>query len=80
MPSQQFQDAVKHSKQLTSKPSQDELLLVRINFLAMIDDTNEVQIYAYYKQATQDPPIDKSPAPGTFDLKVCQPPKPDQSL
>ncbi|KAK5093356.1 acyl-CoA-binding protein (ACBP)/diazepam binding inhibitor (DBI)/endozepine (EP) [Exophiala xenobiotica] len=53
MPNQAFQDAVKASKQLTQKPSQDELL----------------QLYAYFKQAQQDPPIDKAPAPGTFDLK-----------
>lgn len=29
------------------------------------------QLYAYYKQATQDPPIDKAENPGTFDFKVC---------
>ena len=28
------------------------------------------QLYAYFKQAQQDPSIDKAPAPGTFDLKV----------
>jgi len=26
-------------------------------------------MYALYKQATQDPPIEKSEAPGVFDLK-----------
>jgi diazepam-binding inhibitor (GABA receptor modulator, acyl-CoA-binding protein) len=26
-------------------------------------------MYALYKQATQDPPIEKSETPGTFDLK-----------
>jgi diazepam-binding inhibitor (GABA receptor modulating acyl-CoA-binding protein) len=26
-------------------------------------------MYALYKQATQNPPIEKSEAPGTFDLK-----------
>lgn len=26
-------------------------------------------MYALYKQATQEPPIEKSEAPGTFDLK-----------
>src|SRR2546421_2060543 len=28
------------------------------------------QLYALYKQATQDPPIDKAANPGTFDFKV----------
>jgi diazepam-binding inhibitor (GABA receptor modulator, acyl-CoA-binding protein) len=28
------------------------------------------QLYALYKQATQDPPIEKAEAPGMFDLKV----------
>jgi acyl-CoA-binding protein len=28
------------------------------------------QLYAFYKQATQDPPIDKAANPGTFDFKV----------
>ena len=31
------------------------------------------QLYAYYKQATQDPPIDKAENPGTFDFKVSDP-------
>lgn len=30
------------------------------------------QLYALYKQATQDPPIDKAETPGTFDFKVSQ--------
>jgi hypothetical protein len=30
------------------------------------------QLYALYKQATQDPPIDKAENPGTFDFKVSQ--------
>ncbi|KAK5075358.1 acyl-CoA-binding protein (ACBP)/diazepam binding inhibitor (DBI)/endozepine (EP) [Lithohypha guttulata] len=53
MPSKAFNDAVTASKQLTKKPDNDELL----------------KLYAYFKQTQQDPPIDKSPAPGTFDLK-----------
>jgi len=51
--SPEFETAVKQSKQLTSKPSNDDLL----------------KLYAYYKQALQDPPIEKAEAPGTFDLK-----------
>jgi diazepam-binding inhibitor (GABA receptor modulator, acyl-CoA-binding protein) len=27
------------------------------------------KLYAYYKQALQDPPIEKAETPGTFDLK-----------
>lgn len=53
MPSAAFQTAVKASRQLKAKPSDDELL----------------QMYALFKQATQDPPIDKAEAPGTFDFK-----------
>lgn len=51
--SPEFQTAVADSKKLTAKPSQDDLL----------------QLYALYKQALQDPPIEKAEAPGTFDLK-----------
>ena len=35
------------------------------------DTMRNTQLYAYYKQATQDPPIDKAENPGTFDFKVC---------
>jgi len=51
--SPEFQQAVNDSKKLTAKPSNDDLL----------------QLYALYKQALQDPPIEKAEAPGTFDLK-----------
>jgi hypothetical protein len=37
------------------------------------------QLYAFYKQATQDPPIDKATNPGTFDFKVS-PATPLQTL
>jgi len=56
MPTQQseaFKQAVIDSKKLTAKPSQDELL----------------NLYALYKQGTQDPPIEDAENPGTFDLK-----------
>lgn len=49
----QFKTAVEDSKKLKAKPGDDELL----------------QLYGLFKQATQDPPIDKSEAPGTFDFK-----------
>jgi len=48
-----FKTAVEESRKLKAKPSNDELL----------------QMYAYFKQATQDPPIEKAENPGTFDLK-----------
>jgi len=56
MPSQQseaFKQAVIDSKKLTSKPSNDDLL----------------NLYALFKQATQEPPIEDAENPGTFDLK-----------
>jgi len=53
MVSAAFQTAVAQSRQLTSKPSNDDLLAM----------------YALYKQALQDPPIEKAENPGTFDLK-----------
>ncbi|KFY74927.1 hypothetical protein V499_05084 [Pseudogymnoascus sp. VKM F-103] len=48
-----FNQAVVDSKKLVEKPSNDHLL----------------EMYGLYKQATQDPPIEKSEAPGVFDLK-----------
>ncbi|KAI9882305.1 MAG: hypothetical protein M1823_005948 [Watsoniomyces obsoletus] len=51
--SPQFQKAVEESRKLTAKPTNDELL----------------ELYALFKQATQDPPIEESDSPGAFDLK-----------
>ncbi|KAI9833555.1 MAG: hypothetical protein M1826_007169 [Phylliscum demangeonii] len=48
-----FTKAVQESRQLTAKPTNDELL----------------QLYALYKQGSQDPAIEKAPNPGAFDLK-----------
>jgi len=53
MSSPEFNTAVADSKKLTSKPSNDDLL----------------QMYALFKQATQDPSFEKAAKPGTFDLK-----------
>ncbi|KAL9113005.1 MAG: hypothetical protein Q9227_002870 [Pyrenula ochraceoflavens] len=58
MPSTQFDAAVKASKQLKAKPSNDELLELGRRIL-----------YALYKQTLQDPSFDKATAPGMFDLK-----------
>ena len=41
---------------------------VQIDFESSSADPYE--LYAYFKQATQNPPIEDAPAPGTFDLKV----------
>ncbi|KAJ9625082.1 acyl-CoA-binding protein (ACBP)/diazepam binding inhibitor (DBI)/endozepine (EP) [Taxawa tesnikishii (nom. ined.)] len=49
----QFKKAVENSRKLKQKPTNDELL----------------QLYGLFKQGTQDPPIDKSPQPGAFELK-----------
>jgi len=51
--SEAFKQAVIDSRKLVSKPSQDELL----------------QLYALFKQGTQDPPTESAENPGTFDLK-----------
>ncbi|ELR04130.1 hypothetical protein VC83_02052 [Pseudogymnoascus destructans] len=48
-----FNQAVMDSKKLVNKPTKDHLL----------------EMYGLFKQATQDPPIEKSEAPGAFDLK-----------
>ncbi|OBT66302.1 hypothetical protein VE03_04325 [Pseudogymnoascus sp. 23342-1-I1] len=48
-----FNEAVVDSKKLVKKPTNDHLL----------------EMYGLYKQALQDPPIENSDAPGTFDLK-----------
>lgn len=53
MPGADFEAAVKQSRELKAKPTDDELL----------------QLYAYYKQVMQDPSFDKAEAPGTFDFK-----------
>ncbi|ERF76754.1 hypothetical protein EPUS_02293 [Endocarpon pusillum Z07020] len=52
MPSANFEAAAKAVKQLKAKPSQDELL----------------QLYALYKQATQNPKFESADKPGTFDF------------
>ncbi|KAJ9653286.1 acyl-CoA-binding protein (ACBP)/diazepam binding inhibitor (DBI)/endozepine (EP) [Neophaeococcomyces mojaviensis] len=78
MPGQAFKDAVKESKQLKAKPGQDELLQVlyyvflqgpMLLICEFAERTKTHIMYSYFKQAQQDPPIDKAPAPGTFDLK-----------
>ncbi|KAK3046564.1 acyl-CoA-binding protein (ACBP)/diazepam binding inhibitor (DBI)/endozepine (EP) [Extremus antarcticus] len=51
--SAEFKKAIEDSRKLQAKPSDDELL----------------QLYALFKQGSQDPPIEKSEAPGMFDLK-----------
>lgn len=53
-PSVEFNKAVTESRHLKAKPTNDELL----------------QLYALYKQGTQDPPIEKAEVPGMFDLKA----------
>ncbi|MCJ1368163.1 hypothetical protein MMC16_007304 [Acarospora aff. strigata] len=52
--SDEFKEAVRRSDDIKSKPQADELL----------------QLYAFYKQGIQDPPIDQVPAPGAFDMKA----------
>ncbi|KAL8942531.1 MAG: hypothetical protein Q9211_001356 [Gyalolechia sp. 1 TL-2023] len=47
-----FEKAVKDSRNLKAKPDNDELL----------------QLYALFKQGSQDPPFAEAPKPGMFDL------------
>ncbi|PGH27034.1 hypothetical protein AJ80_01219 [Polytolypa hystricis UAMH7299] len=49
----EFEAAVLASKKLLAKPSDDELL----------------ELYALFKQATQEPSFEEAPKPGTFDFK-----------
>ncbi|KAK2753418.1 hypothetical protein FQN55_003547 [Onygenales sp. PD_40] len=51
--SPEFEAAVEASRKLASKPSDDDLL----------------QLYALFKQGTQDPTFEEAPKPGTFDFK-----------
>ncbi|EFR00030.1 hypothetical protein MGYG_03036 [Nannizzia gypsea CBS 118893] len=51
-----FKAAAEASRRLLAKPSNDELL----------------KLYALYKQGTQDPPFEKAPSPGMFDMKGSQ--------
>ncbi|KAF3482939.1 Acyl CoA binding protein family [Arthroderma uncinatum] len=48
-----FEAAAEASRKLLAKPSDDELL----------------SLYALFKQGKQDPPFEKAPSPGMFDLK-----------
>ncbi|MCJ1230233.1 hypothetical protein MMC12_006905 [Toensbergia leucococca] len=48
-----FQKAIADSSKLKEKPSQDELL----------------ELYALFKQGSQDPPITDTTRPGGFDMK-----------
>jgi acyl-CoA-binding protein len=68
-----FKKAVEDSRKLKAKPSDDELLQVREQWLQVKErhETDSVvQLYGLFKQGTQDPPIESSDKPGMFDLKV----------
>nr|POE82421.1 acyl-coa-binding protein like 1 [Quercus suber] len=47
-----FEQAVKDSRNLKAKPTNDELL----------------ELYALFKQGSQDPPFEQSPVPGMFAI------------
>ncbi|KAL8948386.1 MAG: hypothetical protein Q9222_005427 [Ikaeria aurantiellina] len=49
-----FEKAIKDSRNLKAKPTDDELL----------------DLYSLFKQGTQDPPFAEAAKPGMFDLKV----------
>ncbi|KAL8709352.1 MAG: hypothetical protein Q9220_005945 [cf. Caloplaca sp. 1 TL-2023] len=48
-----FEKAIKESRNLKAKPTDDELL----------------ELYALFKQGTQDPPFADADKPGMFDIK-----------
>jgi len=52
--SAEFKKAVEDSRKLKAKPTNDELL----------------QMYGLFKQGSQDPPFEKTTAPGMFEMKV----------
>ncbi|ODH51312.1 hypothetical protein GX48_02552 [Paracoccidioides brasiliensis] len=51
--SSNFEAAIEASRKLSRKPTDDDLL----------------ELYALFKQGTQDPPFEDAPKPGTFDFK-----------
>ena len=69
--SPEFKKAVEESRKLKTKPSQDELLEVRSYLCGRSLDTDESQLYALFKQGSQDPPFEEAPKPGMMDLQVC---------
>ena len=70
--SEEFKQAAKDSKNMKSRPENAELLQVRPMraTIELLTDTGVLQLYALFKQGSQDPPIEESPAPGTWDMKV----------
>ena len=72
--SEEFKKAAADSKKLTSKPSDSELLEVRHTHPprhhAALPANLYGQLYALYKQGTQDPTFEEGEKPGMFDLKV----------
>jgi len=75
--SEEFKQAVIDSRKLKAKPTNDELLYVH-HLLPSTSSSQDTmppanlyrQLYALFKQGTQDPPIEQASTPGLFDLKV----------
>ncbi len=76
--SDEFKEAVKKSDNIKTRPGNDDLLQVRSRdgYRGRIVEgrtrltVRRAQLYALFKQGTQDPPIEESPAPGLWDPKV----------
>jgi diazepam-binding inhibitor (GABA receptor modulator, acyl-CoA-binding protein) len=75
--SEDFKKAVIDSRKLKAKPNNDELLDVHDllpNTLSPQDIMPPAnlyrQLYALFKQGTQDPPFEETDKPGVFDFKV----------
>ncbi len=76
----EFKKAVADSRKLKAKPTDTELLEVRVPIIPPKSSAKPhsdlclVQLYGLFKQGTQDPPFDQTKAPGMFEIKVTHSP------
>jgi len=72
----QFKKAIDDSRKLKAKPNNDELLQVSQPAQSCQTQprtsplTTSSQLYGLFKQGSQDPPFEKTTAPGMFEMKV----------
>lgn len=85
----EFKKAVEDSRKLKQKPNQNELLEVRSLPERTNEETPSLeprsqrpqdclsadmnQLYAHFKQGSQDPPFEQAEKPGSFDFAVSLP-------
>ncbi|KAK0262082.1 acyl-CoA-binding protein (ACBP)/diazepam binding inhibitor (DBI)/endozepine (EP) [Friedmanniomyces endolithicus] len=72
----EFKKAVADSRKLKAKPTDTELLEVRMPNIPPMTPGNtqpeltiDLQLYGLFKQGTQDPPFEQTKAPGMFEIK-----------